>query len=358
MSPALWLDASDESTLTLDVSNNVEQWDDKSGNANHATQTTSGNRPEKVTNAIDIAAGEFLTVPLFAEEETKHNYFFVADCDSSVVNASIWGGSNDSYILIITTSTLTSLLRANGSNNPAGAEVLINGEEEQTVTTRTSLKAVIVGVGKILLVVTNFTRLTSDQELGRGGGSDTWTWIGEVNEVVVIEGDLSLADRQRVEGYLANKWGLEGSLPAGHPYAPTTTTSTTTSTTSTSTTSTTGSTTTTTSTTVGGLGPELSDGNYDNRYIDATSGCNYFNDADARTTTEISVTAGTVYRFSGGNRCRLIWVRSTGSILSCSDEGNTGDARDVTSPADAAGVFYYYSYNDPPFTDQSVREVY
>jgi hypothetical protein len=26
------------------------------------------------------------------------------------------------------------------------------------------------------------------------------------------------ADRQRIEGYLAHKWGLVGSLPSGHPY--------------------------------------------------------------------------------------------------------------------------------------------
>lgn len=42
---ALWLDASDASTITLDVSNNVSQWNDKSGNARHAAQANALLRP-------------------------------------------------------------------------------------------------------------------------------------------------------------------------------------------------------------------------------------------------------------------------------------------------------------------------
>ena len=42
---ALWLDASDAATITLDGSNNVSQWNDKSGNARHASQATTTRRP-------------------------------------------------------------------------------------------------------------------------------------------------------------------------------------------------------------------------------------------------------------------------------------------------------------------------
>ena len=42
---ALWLDAADASTFTLDGSNNVSEWRDKSGNARHATQGTTLLRP-------------------------------------------------------------------------------------------------------------------------------------------------------------------------------------------------------------------------------------------------------------------------------------------------------------------------
>jgi hypothetical protein len=41
----LWLDAADSSTITLDGSNNVEEWRDKSGNLRHATQASALLRP-------------------------------------------------------------------------------------------------------------------------------------------------------------------------------------------------------------------------------------------------------------------------------------------------------------------------
>ncbi len=37
-------------------------------------------------------------------------------------------------------------------------------------------------------------------------------------EVVIADSALSDADREKAEGYLAHKWGLEGNLPGGHPH--------------------------------------------------------------------------------------------------------------------------------------------
>ena len=41
---------------------------------------------------------------------------------------------------------------------------------------------------------------------------------GNIGELLFIDGMLSTSDRQRVEGYLAHKWGLTANLPAEHPY--------------------------------------------------------------------------------------------------------------------------------------------
>ena len=43
-------------------------------------------------------------------------------------------------------------------------------------------------------------------------------FIGNMHEVLVFNTDLSTIDRQRLEGYLAWKWGLQASLPVSHPY--------------------------------------------------------------------------------------------------------------------------------------------
>ncbi len=46
-------------------------------------------------------------------------------------------------------------------------------------------------------------------------------WDGDISEVILYDADLSTADREKVEGYLACKWGTQASLPGGHPYAST-----------------------------------------------------------------------------------------------------------------------------------------
>ncbi len=43
------------------------------------------------------------------------------------------------------------------------------------------------------------------------------SWPGFVSEVVVYNTVLTQTQRQQVEGYLAQKWGLRSQLPAGHP---------------------------------------------------------------------------------------------------------------------------------------------
>jgi hypothetical protein len=41
---------------------------------------------------------------------------------------------------------------------------------------------------------------------------------GAMFEVVYAPSMLSTLDRQKVEGYLAHKWGLTANLPGDHPY--------------------------------------------------------------------------------------------------------------------------------------------
>jgi hypothetical protein len=52
---------------------------------------------------------------------------------------------------------------------------------------------------------------------GSGQDSNFYTQIG-FNEVIIFRFKLTARERQQVEGYLANKWGLTSKLPAGHPF--------------------------------------------------------------------------------------------------------------------------------------------
>jgi hypothetical protein len=54
---------------------------------------------------------------------------------------------------------------------------------------------------------------------GFSGGTTSQYWNGYIGEVVIYPAALSQAQRQKIEGYLACKWGFQAALPSGHPYA-------------------------------------------------------------------------------------------------------------------------------------------
>ena len=52
----------------------------------------------------------------------------------------------------------------------------------------------------------------------RDSSSFAGAFDGEIAEILAYQGALSDGDRQKVEGYLAHKYNLDGNLPQGHPY--------------------------------------------------------------------------------------------------------------------------------------------
>jgi hypothetical protein len=54
-------------------------------------------------------------------------------------------------------------------------------------------------------------------EIGSLGGG-LIPLVGGFAEIVFLTGTTNDIDRQKMEGYLAWKWGLQGQLPAGHRY--------------------------------------------------------------------------------------------------------------------------------------------
>ena len=62
------------------------------------------------------------------------------------------------------------------------------------------------------------TAVTSPLYINGQAGTSTNSYASYLAEVVVFNTGLSLSNRQLIEGYLAWKWGLQGSLPNTHPY--------------------------------------------------------------------------------------------------------------------------------------------
>lgn len=63
---------------------------------------------------------------------------------------------------------------------------------------------------------TNTVDSGTDTRVFGGGGASNW-W-GQVAEFLFFDSVLPTSDRQKVEGYLAHKWGLTSVLDAAHPY--------------------------------------------------------------------------------------------------------------------------------------------
>lgn len=89
----------------------------------------------------------------------------------------------------------------------------------------------VVADGVTTSVYANGTPLQSTPQAKSWGGSVTSFGFGEgfalsgggppdtyVSEFLIYNVALTDTPRQKIEGYLAWKWGLQSSLPAGHPY--------------------------------------------------------------------------------------------------------------------------------------------
>lgn len=51
-----------------------------------------------------------------------------------------------------------------------------------------------------------------------GSTSNDGNYAGYIGDLIFCDSVLSTGNRQKVEGYLAHKYGLTGNLPGGHPY--------------------------------------------------------------------------------------------------------------------------------------------
>lgn len=105
----MWLDAADASTLTLDGSNNVESWADKSGSGRTAVQATALNRPSLQSlqlNGLNAIRGngsnQWLEMASFPSLANGYTIYAVSRSGGAVNSAmlSINAGVTNSAMLI------------------------------------------------------------------------------------------------------------------------------------------------------------------------------------------------------------------------------------------------------------------
>ena len=217
----LWFDANDPNSVVLSGSS-VTQWTDKSGNANNASISTG--TPTYVSNGIVFTGSQLFNTPLNSSMNTQSIFIITSPTSTATgdilgVNSSVIPSgfevqtSNYQQKVIgfgnatpFTGATLTSNVRClYGSilNGGAASFIYLNGTQTGTIGSTTTVS----GAGTVTLG--GYTYLTSSG----------FFYSGTVNEIVLYNIILTTTQRQQVEGYLAWKWGLQGSLPSNHPFS-------------------------------------------------------------------------------------------------------------------------------------------
>jgi len=224
---ALWLDAADASTITT-VSGAVSQWDDKSGNGTNVAQATSSNRP--------TIASSF--------QNSRNALLFDGSNDflESAGNFSITG--NPSFSVFMASRNFSAAIGWGANAVAQGAGFISNGFAfmgGNTFTFNTIPAAdtsTIIGFRKTAGAISGSSNLfengvinqaSSGQPIATPNIASQKLRIGRLNEfslffnghvfeIIVLNSAASLDTRQRIEGYLAHKWGLTANLPSDHPY--------------------------------------------------------------------------------------------------------------------------------------------
>jgi hypothetical protein len=227
ISTALWLDANDYSTLTYGVSGNVSQWNDKSGNARHLTQGTESMHPKTgVTtlnglNALDFdGSNDFMSVANAAWHNNGDIHIFsVARCDGSTdIVVANNDGAGGYFCRAQGTTQYRSSMIADGGSATAGTFTAATPHIFESKYATPVTGARIDGGTEVTFSGSGYTSTVNSLTIGAGDNGTTNSFNGEVAEVLVVAGVMSTGNRQKVEGYLAHKWGLEGNLPGDHPY--------------------------------------------------------------------------------------------------------------------------------------------
>jgi hypothetical protein len=245
---ALWLDAADSSTLFDATSGGslvaadgaVARWQDKSGNARHVTQGTSGARPARKTsiqNSKDVirfdGSADFMDSAAISAFNTDLIADFVVvvfanatTTAQNVVRSSYTSGASGNSIQLhglyrevglLVGHARTSAGGIIGSQASQGSGAVLGSTiwaSDNTVTLRHNGTAQTAGTGA--------TASPSGHILTRFGArsvstADSFAAI-DFCECVRVIGGIALADAEKIEGYLAWKWDTVLALDASHPY--------------------------------------------------------------------------------------------------------------------------------------------
>jgi len=238
---ALWMDAADTSTMTTSGTT-ITRMNDKSGNAYNTT--VIGGAPALTANAINgLSAisfnGSSYMTGCNANTTTTGTYFVVATLASGqgaaqqytsayVFGRAVSGSACYNEIQSINglacQNVATSLALSPQRNNGNGPIYTLSNYNTAFMHTTVCNGTTMAGYGNGNSVGTTsssgnfaYTFYNIGSQTSQAVIFYNYNWTGYIGEVIAFNNALSDAQRQTIEGYLAQKWGLTANLPAGHP---------------------------------------------------------------------------------------------------------------------------------------------
>jgi len=237
---AAWYDAADASTVLTNGSS-VTNWLDKSGNNRHVAQTNSTQRPSYASSIItfDGTTNFLYNSSPFAYAMGSVDVYVVAavntTSDKRIVTESSTTNDTPLYAFAQTCSN-TNSMSAYVRNNTNG--ISFNNTNRLSATgvfhintnnlyhwrdSGTSFAGRVAGGSPTTVAYTRSGAVTVDRfTIGaispRPSTPNGSAFVNAGIREIVITGILSDTDRQKMEGYLAWKWGLQTNLPATHPF--------------------------------------------------------------------------------------------------------------------------------------------
>jgi len=226
----LWLDGMDPAGTGVAPSTGatVSTWNDKSVSAKHGT--SSGTPTYVEGGGINFNGNCFFYNLTFAQNLSQRSIFIIyketthanglgifnlipnpsTDQDSDTVTGlsiestygwRVWGnGGGDQSDFFLTTPVVKSIFN-NNMNGTAGSGFLNGTSTTSRTASYTAGTCSGYGVGA----------------RWQGSTSMASRLDGVIYEILFFNRPLVAIERQQVEGYLAQKWGLTSGLPAGHP---------------------------------------------------------------------------------------------------------------------------------------------
>jgi hypothetical protein len=216
----MWLDAADLTSMTLSGAN-VSQWTDKSGSGNSVTQASSGSQPTTggTLNGLNTLYFTGKTMTYTGISVSAQTVFCI-----------YLNNTFTPYGEPVAVGPFAFFYAAPSNNVGIGRtgvtdEVLANWSTNSLTTSKYTIYGGTVSVSGSTTSVLYFngTQVASATVSSSGGsvryniGHYASGTTGYLAEVLIYNSVLNQTNRQTVESYLAQKWGLTSNLPVAHP---------------------------------------------------------------------------------------------------------------------------------------------